>query len=144
MQLQLPAKPLGGDPAAQARPKAKGAAKADAISKKAIERKVKAMVAALTAKGAVMEGSWVLLKEVLKALELPNHHTTRDYLTGPTAWRLGSGRGKLLKIDNDWCYIHGKRGGGRGQGHPHIKARCLKGVLRKYYGNRLLVVRVRI
>ena len=80
------------------------------------------------------------VKDFLRILDLPSQQTTRDYLTGPTSWRLGTGRGKLPALNTDWAYKHGKRGGGRGKGHPHVKACVLKEVLSKYYRNRWVKV----
>ena len=126
---------------AKPQPKAKARSQtAPEVSPQAFEQTFAEVVAALKKADVVVQGDWALLKEFLKILGLPRRQTLRDYLTGPSSWRLGSGKGKLLKPNTDWAYKHGKRGGGRGKGHPHVKIGTLKEVLRKYYRNRQLQV----
>ena len=127
---------------AKAKPQAKAKAQAKAAlvaSEQTLDEKFGMMMTALKNKGAMVQ-DWVLLREFLRILDLPSHHTTRDYLTGNSSWRVGNCRGNLLKLGTDWCYKPGKRGVGQGYGHPHVKTRIIKDVLSKYYRNRLLKV----
>ena len=83
------------------------------------------------------ETKWCLLAAFLDKLNLPTDQVKRDYLDGGK-WKLGQGRGRRLREDQDWCYKKGKRGGGRGKGLLHVKVHVLKDVYCKYYGNRQL------
>lgn len=106
-----------------------------AIQQVAPEQKFDRLLRKLEEQGAVEEGQWVMLKSFLTKLQLPSQQTKR-YLQGATAWKLGSGRGRQLVLNSDWCFRKGHRGGGRGEGHPHVKASVLKQVFCKLYSNR--------
>ena len=47
-------------------------------------------------------------------------------------------KGDPMTLNADWGFKHGKRGGGRGKGVPHVKKSVLKDVMAKYYRNRKL------
>ena len=91
---------------AKAKPKA-----TPVVSEQSLHQKFSTVMTALKNRGAAVQGNWVLLKDFLRILDLPSQQTTRDYLAGPTSWRLGAGRGKLPALNTDWAYKHGKRGG---------------------------------
>ena len=138
IRVQVPTAPV-----AKAKPQAKPAAKAiaaPAVLEQSFDQKFRTVMKISKDRGAVVHGDWVLLKEFLRILDLPLGQTTRDYLTGSTSWRLGNGSGRPLQLNRDWDFKHGKRGGGRGKGHPHVKAGVLKDIMAKYYRNRKLKV----
>ena len=102
-----------------------------------VDQRFNALVKVMKGKRDVVVGEWVLLSGFLYELDLQNHHTLR-WLKGPSAWRLGEGRGRFITANTEWSYRHGKRGGGQGRGHLHVKMSVLKNVFSKYYSRRPL------
>ena len=136
------APPIAPQPKAMPQPKAKVAPQPKAkaapqlvLHTMTLTEKFNAILKHLKKKGAVLDGDLVVLKDFLKVFRLANHHTLR-YLKGRSCWKLGEGRGKNLVEHTDWDYKSGRRGGGQGQGHPHVKAGVLKDIVGKYYNNR--------
>ena len=77
-----------------------------------------------------MQGPWVKLARFCELLGLSKNQARRDYLEGPTAWRLGPRKGAKLQSPNAWMQRSGSRGG--------IAALCVKkdkhnDVFMKYY-----------
>jgi hypothetical protein len=58
-----------------------------------------------------MEGTWVKLADFCRHLKLPRNKAKRDYLEGPTAWRVASRSGGKLRYPEDWSERPGNRGG---------------------------------
>ena len=122
-------------PKAQAKAVAKAVAKAAAVPAQILQtpqqkwRSLKARLPAV--------GDWIRLAAFLDELKLPGNQVKRDFLSGPRAWKLGTGRGRKLIVDREWAHKPGRGGGGGpGRGPIHIKAGILEQIFLKYYPQR--------
>lgn len=77
-----------------------------------------------------MEGTWVKLADFCKHLKLPRNQSRRDYLEGPSAWRVASRNGGKLKYPEDWKERPGNRGG---MPPMFVKREKLEEVFLKYF-----------
>ena len=89
----------------------------------------------LRGQGDVAPGEWIVLKAFLRKVGL-NAAQTKRHVEGKYAWTIGEGRGRSLVLSSDWCFMKSKRGGGQGQGVPHVKANALRQVFLKCYYNK--------
>lgn len=84
--------------------------------------------------GACTSDGWCKLSVFLEKLGLPKNQSKR-YIQGKSAWVVGPGRGRKLKVKQDWDHKAGARGG---VPPVHVTVAVLREVFAKYYGQKQL------
>jgi hypothetical protein len=115
--------------AVPAAPEARAQAKAQAKAQVRPPASPDARWQALLAKEG-MQGDWVKLAKFCGVLKLSSNQARRDYLDGPTAWRVGPRQGAKLRRPEDWAPRPGCRGG---VAPIYVNKDKLKEVFMKYY-----------
>ena len=85
------------------------------------------------AKLETVEGEWVKLASFLKAVGKLSGQAKRDFLEGPSAWKVGPGKGNKLVKKTHWDNRSGNRGG---KPPLCVKRAVLEQIFYKYYMKR--------